>query len=312
MALQDTDLLLVGRGQNSYNITYTEVKTSIEADSLAAVETEKARAEAAEAGLEAQIENEVEARQLADETEKARAEAAESALSGLVTQEITDREGNDLAEKARAEAAEAALAAALAAEETRAKAAEENNRANLVQEITDRGEGDTALNDKIDALELNNISDVVVSGATNNQALVYNADADEWQAKEIVLSSNLDFAGDIDLTSAPPSATEGMLFANNTTGTINNGFGATLQASLPNGAEGGEMVAYNGTEWVFVGAIGGGLTYSSFTVSNLDATSGSLGELVYNSSNGTFVFTKVDLDSRIPKDLSSLSVLPVL
>lgn len=314
MTLQNNDLLLVGRGQSSYNITYNEVKQAIEAESLAAVEAEKVRAQNAEAALASDIAE-----------EKARAEAAESGLSGDLTQEIADRIAGDLAEKTRAEAAESALASDIAtevsdriagdlAEKTRAEAAEQSIRDDLTQEVIDRAAGDAANAAALDALTLDAISDVTVTGATNNQVLYYNGPAAEWQAKEIVLSSNLDFNGNIDVTTtAPPSGdvTAGSLFVNTGSGAVDVSFGTELQAALPNGAEGGEYIAYNGTTWSFVGSIGGGIAYDSFGVDNITETPGSKGELSYNSSTGTFSFTKVDLGSRVPMDLSTLTALPV-
>ena len=332
MALQNNDLLLVGRGQTSYNVTYNEVKQSIEADSLAAVEAEKVRAQNAESALASDIATEKARAEQAESdlsdgiaTEKARAEAVESGLSDDIAQEVADRVAGDLAEKTRAEAVESGLSADITqeeadriagdlAEKTRAEAAEQDIRNDLTQEAIDRAAGDAANAKALEDLTLDAISDVTVTGATNNQVLYYNESSGEWQAKEIVLSSNLNFSGDIDVTTtAPPSGdvAAGSLFVNTGTGDVDASFGTELQAALSNGAVGGEFIAYNGTVWSFVGAIGGGLGYDSFTVDNVTETEGSKGELSYNSSNGTFSFTKVDLGSRVPMDLSTLTALPV-
>ena len=200
----------------------------------------------------------------------------------------------------------------LASEITRATLAESGLAEDITSEITRATTAEGVLDQKIDDLILDNISDVVVAGATNNQVLSYDGVNDQWVAREVVLSSNLDYAGDTDLTASPPvGPTEGQLLVNTTTtGSVAAGWGARVQASLPNGVTGGEFVAYNGNEWVYVGGIGGGLQYSSFDVNNIAETAGSKGELAYNNANGTFTFTKVDLDSRIPKNLGDLPVLP--
>lgn len=282
MTLQNNDLLIIGRGQESYTLTYNEVKTEITADVVNLVEVEKDRAEAAEALLQSNIDAE---------------EAA--------------RIAGDAAEKARAEASEAVLQSKITAEETRALAAEKVISDALSQEAIDRANGDAAINDRIDTQVLNDLADVTVRGATDNQVLYYNESADEWQAKVITLSSNLDYSGNLDLTDTAPTAEAGELFINNaTTGSVDASFGAEVTAALPNGVSGGEFVAFNGTDWAYVGSIGGGLTYESFSVDNVTETAGSKGELAYNNANGTFTFTKVDLDSRIPKNLGTLPVLP--
>lgn len=282
MALQNNDLLIIGRGQQSFTLTYNEVKTEITLDAVNLIESEQARAEAAEALLQSNINNEEAARIAGDAAEKARAEAAEEVLQDNID-----------------------------AEEARALAAEQAISNGLSQEAIDRAAGDAAINTRIDDLVLNDISDVTVGGASDNQVLYYNEAAQEWQAKVIALSSTLDYTGNLNLTEAAPAAEAGELFINDaTTGAVDASFGAEVQAALPNGVSGGEIVAYNGTTWAYVGAIGGGLTYDSFTVNNQTETAGSKGELAYNKSNGTFTFTRVDLDSRIPKDLGTLPVLP--
>ena len=324
MALQNNDLFIIGRGQESYTLTYNEVKTEIAADVVNLVEVEKDRAEAAEALLQSNIDAEAATRAADDATEKARAEAAElaektraeaaeAALQVNITAEETARIAGDAAEKARAEAAEVVLQANITAEETRALAAEKVISDALSQEAIDRANGDKAINDRIDAQVLNDLADVTVAGATDNQVLYYNESAGEWQAKVITLSSNLDYSGNLDLTDTAPTAEAGALFINNaTTGSVDASFGAEVTEALPNGVSGGEFVAFNGTNWAYVGSIGGGLTYDSFTVNNEAETSGSKGELAYNSSNGTFTFTKVDIDSRIPKNLGTLPILPTV
>ena len=323
MSLQNNDLLIIGRGQESFTLTYNEVKTEITTDVVNLVEVEKDRAEAAEALLQSNIDAEAATRAADAATEKARAEAAElaektraevaeTALQVNITAEEAARIAGDATEKARAEAAEAALQVNITAEKTRAEAAEKDISDALSQEAIDRANGDKVINDRIDARVLNDLADVTVAGASDNQVLYYNAASQEWQAKVITLSSNLDYNGNIDLTSTAPTAEAGALFINTaSTGSVDASFGVEVTTALPNGVSGGEFVAYDGTNWAFVGSIGGGLTYQSFTVDNIIGTPGSKGELAYNNANGTFTFTKVDLDSRIPKDLGTLPVLPV-
>jgi hypothetical protein len=311
MTLQNNDLLIIGRGQQSYSLTYNEVKSEITADVVQLVEDEETRATAAELQLQANVDAEAAARAAGDDAEKARSEAADVALQANIDAEVAARIAGDAAEKNRAEASELTLQANIDAEEARAKAAEQAISDALSQEAIDRGNGDDVINTRIDELVLGDLFNVTVGGATDNQVLYYNEAAGEWQAKVVTLSSSLNYAGDIDLTAAAPVATAGDLFINTaTTGSVDDTFGVEVTAALPNGVSGGEFVAFNGTDWAYVGSIGGGLTYDSFTVNNATETTGSKGELSYNSSNGTFTFTKVDLDSKIPKDLSTLDVLP--
>jgi len=204
------------------------------------------------------------------------------------------------------------LQTALDNEITRATEKETEILDELTKE-TNRAEGaESDLEDKIDALKLNNLADVTVGGATNNQVLYYDEDASEWKAKEIVFSSILTYKGDIDLTAPAPVAEEGDLYINTTTsGDVDSSFGTNVQTSLPNGVSGGEMVSLTPSGWLYVGGIGGGLSYDSFDVDNIDPPSGSKGELSYNPSNGKFTFTRVDLDSRVPMNIGSLAPLPV-
>ena len=88
-----------------------------EADLQAAIEAEEARATSAETALDAKIDQEI-ADRIADvDAEETRAKAAEAALDAKIDQEIQDRKDDVDAEEARATAAEAA-------EKARAEAAE--------------------------------------------------------------------------------------------------------------------------------------------------------------------------------------------
>lgn len=203
------------------------------------------------------------------------------------------------------------LQVALQNEITRATEREDEILDELTKETNRAENAESELEDKINNLELGNLADVTVGGVTNNQVLYYDESADEWKAKEIVFSSILTYKGDIDLTSPAPTAEEGDLYINTTTsGDVDGSFGSNVQTSLPNGVTGGEMVSYTPSGWLYIGGIGGGLTYDSFSVDNVAPTTGSKGELAYNPSNGKFTFTKVDLDSRVPMNIGSLAPLP--
>lgn len=294
MTFQNSDLLVIGRSGEAYNVVYSEFKTEINNSVLVELQTEKDRAEAAEAALDQKITQESADRIAGDLAEKTRAEAVEAGLSADISQEEADRIAGDLAEKTRAEGVESSLLDA------------------INQESIDRASQDASMSDRITNLKLDDVFDVTVGGVTDNQVLYWNDTSGEWQAKEIVLSSNLTYTGEIDATATAPSANAGDLFVNvATTGSVDASFGTQVQTSLPNGVNGGEFIGFNGNDWAYLGGIGGGLNYDSFTVNNLIETNESKGELSYNPTNGVFSFRKVDLDSRIPKNIGTLPVLPI-
>ena len=171
-----------------------------------------------------------------------------------------------------------------------------------------------ALDTRIDNLVLDNLSDVVVGSATTGQAVVWSGT--EWIAQTVTVPSALNFQGEIDLTnysSAPTvtSADAGDLYINVTSGTVDNGYGTGVTDSITNVTSGESVVVTASGNWQYVGTVGAsGLTYSDFSATNITETTGSKGELAYNNVTGQYTFTKVDLDSRVPADISSLPTLP--
>lgn len=347
--LKPSDLLVVGRGDTSYHITFSDIKTSVGGDILPDISNGNKQpgtiddryvnldGDSMSGRLDISVANGAALRISGGFTVKAAGQPIDGdnlffsgdtsvSYTGDVTElthittkkyvddkidvvadDLTDLEGtvgdlaNDVADNAQA-----------IIDETDRATKAESDLADLIQDEVLRAQGaESDLDDRINDLELGNLADVVVSGVTDNQVLYWNESAGEWQAKQIVLSSNLDYSGEIDLTTTAPTAQEGELFVNTTTtGDVDASFGAAVTTALPNGVSGGEIVAFNGSEWAYVGGIGGGLTYDSFSVQNIDATPESQGELSYNTTNGTFTYKKVDLLSRVPMNLGDLPGLP--
>jgi hypothetical protein len=101
----------------------------------AASASEVSRAQAAEAGLQSQISQEVQDRQSAVSSEQSRAQGVEASLQSQVSQEVSDRQSAVSSEQSRAQSAEQGLQsqitqeisdrqAAVSAEQSRAQAAE--------------------------------------------------------------------------------------------------------------------------------------------------------------------------------------------
>jgi hypothetical protein len=149
-----------------------------EADLQAAIEAEEARATSAETALDAKIDQEI-ADRIADvDAEETRAKAAEAALDTKIDQEIQDRKDDvdaeearataaEAAEKARAEAAEAAanrridtLNDALDAEKTLREAADVRLENMITAETNRATSAETALDNKIDQEIADRIADV--------------------------------------------------------------------------------------------------------------------------------------------------------
>ena len=202
-----------------------------------------------------------------------------------------------------------ALDAEVSAEISRAKAAEAALEASINAEVNRATDAENALDTKIDGLKLDDLADVSVAGATAGQVVSFDSDSGEFVARTIALSSNLDYQGQCDLTQGAIAGEAGQLLVNIGSGSTDASWGSAVTSPVPT-AVGGELVAYNGSAWQYVGTVGGGLTYTSFKADNLAATPDSEGQLTYNSDNGTFSFTKVDLASRIPFDITRLSALP--
>ena len=202
-----------------------------------------------------------------------------------------------------------ALGAEVSAEIDRAQTSENALSARISAEVSRATDAENALGERIDTLKLDDLADVSVAGASNGQVVSYDADSGEFVARTIALSSNLDYQGQCDITQSVIAGEAGQLLVNIGIGSTDSSWGSAVRGPVPN-AVGGELVAYNGSAWQYVGTVGGGLTYTSFSTDNLDATPDSEGQLTYNSDNGTFSFTKVDLDSRIPFDITKLTALP--
>lgn len=347
--LKPTDLFVVGRSDTSYNITFADIKTSVGGDILPDIGNNNKQngtiddryvnlnGDAMTGRLDITVASGAALRISGGFAMKAEGQPIDGdnlfysggnsvsytgdvvELTHITTKKYVDDKADnlldaltDLDEKVDDVAVDVATnAEAIADEIKRATDAESDLAKDISDEVLRAQKAESDLDDKINELELGELANVVVTGATNNQVLYYDEATEEWKAKEIVLSSNLDFAGSIDLTVTAPAAQDGELYVNNTTtGSVDASFGAAVAAAIPNGVTGGEIVAYNGTEWAYVGAIGGGLTYQSFNVDNIVATPESQGELSYNTSNGMFTFKKVDLLSRVPMNLSDLAPLP--
>ena len=347
--LKPSDLFVVGRGDTSYNIAFSDVKTSVGGDILPDLGNNNKQpgtiddryvnlsGDAMSGRLDISVTNGAALRISGGFAMKGEGQPIDGdnlfysggnsvsytgdviELTHITTKKYVDDKVDIVADDLSSLegtvddlAADVADNAQAIIDETDRATKAESDLADLIEDEVLRAQGaEGDLDDKIDALELGNLADVVVSGVTDNQVLYYDEATAEWKAKQIVLSSNLDFSGSIDLTVTAPAAQDGELYVNNTTtGSVDASFGAAVSAAIPNGVTGGEIVAYNGTDWAYVGAIGGGLTYQSFNVNNIAATTGSQGELSYNTSNGMFTFTKVDLLSRVPMNLSDLAPLP--
>lgn len=185
-----------------------------------------------------------------------------------------------------------------------------NLASDLANEISRATDAEAALDDKIDALVLNSLTDTQVTAPTDNQYLVWSDASSAWVAKTPNAKEALHYKGPIDLTSDAPSDVsayeDGDLFINTEAGPIHN----TWNITSPLNANGGELVVFTQPDiWEIIGGLGGGLTYDSFAVANLpDAIGG--GQLDYNNGTGVFSFSPADMDSRIPMNMDNLETLP--
>lgn len=298
--VQSTDLLVVGRGGSSYQVPFSDLKLSV-TDGNTIVFPDVSQPGSQSGTLDDRY-----------------VMAAGDVMTGALQLPTGDPIGNFHAtHKTYVDAADAVLGAAVEAnanaianEASERAAADAQLTASINAEVA-RAEGaETALDQKIDDLILNSLADVAVGGASNGQVVSWDASGQQWIAKTVTLTSALDFTGSIDLTTAAPGGAQaGQLFANNGVGVVDSSFGAGVTDAIPN-VTGGELVAYDGTNWQYVGSVGGGLTYTSFSSQNVAATANGGGELSYNSDSGLFTFEKADIGSRVPMDLSTLPVLP--
>ena len=309
MALQDTDLLVVGRGSTSYHYRYDNVKTDI---TTGLASTSYVDSSVYGLASVAYVDTAISNISIADTTGLASIiyvdSTVASAVSGLAQQSDLQQEVADRS------AADASIRSDLQAETDARTAADAGISSSIQAEITRATEAETALGTRIDTLILDNLSDVSVGSASSGQAVVWSGT--EWIAQTVTVPNALNFQGEIDLTdysSAPTvtSADAGDLYINVTSGTVDNGYGTGVTDSITNVTSGESVVVNASGNWQYVGTVGAsGLTYSDFSATNVTETTGSKGELAYNNATGQYTFTKVDLGSRVPMDISSLPTLP--
>ena len=90
----------------------------------------------------------------------------------------------------------------------------------LDQEIDDRKEGDNTINDRIDNLAIDDLTDVVSKDPEKDYFLIYNGA--KWEAEEFHIDTELRFKGGISVVSDPAPATKenGDLYINNEEGIV--------------------------------------------------------------------------------------------
>jgi len=188
--------------------------------------------------------------------------------------------------------------------------------------------------DTIEALKLDDLSDVEVSGVADNQIIKYNSDNNRWEASTISIQGNINYVGTIDITATLPQevgelneayeeetpealADYGRLYVNTGSGATDASFSEVAQV-LPN-ASGGEFIGIGlDGKYHYLGDLGGGLTFDSFSLTQESAAEITTGEdgkensgtMVYNEGTGQFTFTPVDLSTKLPVDFSVLQELP--
>ena len=141
---------------------------------------------------------------------------------------------------------------------------------------------------------LDDIGDVSVAGATENQYLRYNGT--NWVSETVTgIADSLQFQGTVDCTSdnAPGAPVAGWFY-------FNTGTGAALPSwvGITTDVANGDRVVYgNDNQWHIVGNIndGGNVTLDSLSVTVVEPAGD--GDLSYNNSNGVFTFTPADLNT---------------
>ena len=139
---------------------------------------------------------------------------------------------------------------------------------------------------------LDDIGDVSVAGATENQYLRYNGT--NWVAETVSgISDTLQLQGSVDCTSddAPGDPVAGWFYFNTGTGAaLPSWVGITTDV-----ADGDRVVYGNDNQWHILGNIndGGNVTLDSLSVTTVDADGS--GALAYNNESGVFTFTPADL-----------------
>ena len=187
---------------------------------------------------------------------------------------------------------------------------------------------------KIEALVLDDLADVVANSAADNQIIKFNGDNGRWEASTISIQGNINYVGTIDITATLPQevgelneayeeetpealADYGRLYVNTGSGATDASFSEVAQV-LPN-ASGGEFIGIGlDGKYHYLGDLGGGLTFDSFSLTQESAAEITTGEdgkensgtMVYNEGTGQFTFTPVDLSTKLPVDFSVLQELP--
>ena len=139
---------------------------------------------------------------------------------------------------------------------------------------------------------LDDIGDVSVAGATENQYLRYNGT--NWVAETVSgISDTLQLQGSVDCTSddAPGAPVAGWFYFNTGTGAaLPSWVGITTDV-----ADGDRVVYGNDSQWHIVGNVndGSSVTLDSLSVSVVEPSGA--GDLSYNNSNGVFSFAPADL-----------------
>lgn len=353
--LRNTDLLIIGRGQQSYNVSFADIKESVNngivlpdpsnsanqpgtlddryvnitgdtltgslilsADPTLALEAAtKQYVDSAVASIDILPDMADTSQQAGTLDDRYVNVFGDTMVGELLLQSTTDSaNAQAVVRKAYVDAGDAQNAADiskvaqdLSIETSRSQLAEAGLSTRINQEVSRAQGAESDLDDKIDALVLNDLADVSVAGVTDRQVVSYDAGSGEFVARTIALSSNLDYQGQIDLTASAVSGEAGELRVNVGVGSTDSSYGAAVTGPIPN-VVGGELVAHNGSAWQYVGTVGGGLTFTSFSANNVAASANSGGELSYNSDTGIFTYEAADIESRIPTDISKLSALP--
>lgn len=300
--VQLTDLLVVGRSGASYQVPFSDLKLSVtDGNTIVFPDITDPGSQAGTLDDRYVL-------------------AGGDVMTGALQLPTADPTGNfDATHKTYVDAADAILAADIAANTT-SIVNEVSSRISADADINERLNNEVAraegaesdLNDKIDDLILDNLADVAVAGASNGQVVSWDDAGQQWIAKTVTLTSALDFSGSINLTASDPGGAQaGELYANTGVGVTDASYGVGVTGPIPN-VTGGELVAYDGNAWQFVGSVGGGLTYTSFSSRNINGQANSGGELSYNSDTGMFTFQRADIASRVPMDLGTLPVLPTV
>lgn len=116
--------------------------------------------------------------------------------------------------------------------------------------------------------ELNDLTDVDTSGASNGQFLQYNAETVTWEPVTLDMPSALEFKGTVDATvgsSAPAGPESGDIWVNTGSGSVD----ASWTGASGSSVVGGEFIVYNGdTGWQVLGRAENPIGVTTLTVQN--------------------------------------------